>query len=54
MLALLCQKAWRRTQQLLKLRWHAHFAVEEMLGRYSVGSRARSKDRAQAIVESRL
>ena len=43
-----------RTENVLKLWWLAPFAVVEMLGRYSVGSRARSKERAPAIVESRL
>ena len=53
-LAYSAKNPWCRTQQDLKHWWLAPFAVVEMLGRYSVGSRARSKERAPAIVESRL
>lgn len=53
-LAYSAKNPWCRTQQVLKHWWLAPFAVVEMLGRYSVGSRARSKERAPAIVESRL
>ena len=48
-LAYSAKNPWCRTQQVLKHWWLAPFAVVEMLGRHSVGSRARSKERPQPL-----
>lgn len=54
MLGLLCQKPWPRARQPLKFSWLVPIAVEDMLGRESLGIPVSSKKSAPAIVQGRM